>query len=218
VIQNNSIVRNTAALLIFIVTTAAAVYLELSIHFPNIVYSTHYSHPDIVRFISYSSFSFVVLFSLRNQHTLPLLALLLCIKLLQFPISLFLNNFENALYYYLCSALLDLMIAFGVVHYHNDRYLLTTFNAQSNVHVPQVMLMASLLAISSLFSCLQAVEYILYRFQPELYEDTMPFLYTHQVAIKLTLKTLFDACVWSLLLDPNRWKILQKIQNKFLAP
>jgi hypothetical protein len=218
VTQNNSILRNTVAFLIFIITTAAAVYLELSIHFPNIVYSTDYGQPDIVRFVSYLSFSFVVLLSLKNQHTLPLLALLLCIKLLQFPISLFLNNFENALYYYLCSALLDLMMAFGVVHYHNDRYLLTIFNAKSNVHVPQVMLMAFLLAISSLFSCLQAVEYILYTLQPDLYEDSMPFLYTHQVAIKLTLKTLFDACVWSLLLDPNRWRILLKIQNKFLAP
>ncbi len=216
--QNNSILKNTAAFLIFIVTTAAAVYLELSIHFPDVVYTAHYSHPDIVRFVSYLSFGFVVLFSLKKQETLPLLALLLGIKLLQFPISLFLNNFENALYYYLCSALLDLMMAFGVVHYHNDKYLLATFNAKSNVHVPQVMLMASLLAISSLFSCLQAVEYILYRFQPDLYQESMPFLYTHQVAIKLTLKTLFDACVWSLLLDPNRWRILRQIQNKFLAP
>lgn len=216
--QKYSTLRDTAAFLIFIVTTAAAVFLELSVHFPELIYATAFSSPDFVRFISYLSFSFVVLFSLQKPHTLPLLALLLCIKLLQFPISLFLNNFENALYYYLCSALLDLMMAFAVVHYHNDRYLLKTFNAKINADVPQVMLMAALLAISSLFSCLQAVEYILYRYQPALYEDSMPFLYEHQIAIKLTLKTLFDACVWSLLLDPNRWKILQKIQNKFLAP
>jgi hypothetical protein len=109
-------------------------------------------------------------------------------------------------------------MAFWIVHYHNDRALLKFFQAKAQVNLPQVMLMAFLLAVSSLFSCLQAVEYIIYTQDPSFYRDSVPFLYEHQIAVKLTLKTLFDACIWSLLLDPNRWKILQKIQNKFLAP
>ncbi len=216
--QTQTFARNTAAFLIFLISSAAAIYLELSIHFPAFVEKNNFSNADTVRLISYISFSCVVLFSLKKPHTLPLLTLILIIKLLQFPISLFLNNFENALYYYLCSALLDLLMAFWIVHYHNDRALLKFFQAKAQVNLPQVMLMAFLLAVSSLFSCLQAVEYIIYTQDPSFYRDSVPFLYEHQIAVKLTLKTLFDACIWSLLLDPNRWKILQKIQNKFLAP
>lgn len=216
--QTQTALKTTAALLIFLVSTAAVLYLEISLAYPQFLPPNVYSSADVIRFISYLSFGCVVLFSLSRPHTLPLLMLILIIKLLQFPISLFLSNFDNALYYYLCSALLDLVMAFSIVHYHNDAFLLKTFNAKAQANVPQVYLMALLLAISSLVSCLQAVEYIIYTQDPSFYQGSIPFLYQHQLAIKLTLKMLFEACIWSLLLDPNRWKILQKIQNKFLAP
>lgn len=216
--NSQALIKNIAALLIFVVSMAAVLFLELTLAYPELVTPTSFSDPNISRFISYFSFSCVVLLSLSKPHTLPLLSLVLVIKLLQFPISLFLSNFDNALYYYLCSALLDLVMAFWIVHYHNDAYLLKLFNAKTHANVPQVYLMSLILAVSSLVSCLQAVEYIIYRQVPSFYGDSFPLIYQYQHAIKLTLNTLFEACIWSLLLDPNRWKILQKIQNKFLAP
>lgn len=213
-----SLIKNIAALLIFVISTAAVLFLELTLGYPELFKPTSFSSPDIIRFISYFSFSCVVLFSLSKSHTLPLLSLVLVIKLLQFPISLFLSNIDNALYYYLSSALLDLLMAFWIVHYHNDPYLLKLFNAKTHANVPQVYLMSLILAISSLVSCLQSVEYVIYNWDRDFYKDSVPFLYQYQHAIKLTLNTLFEVCIWSLLLDPNRWKILQKIQNKFLAP
>ncbi len=109
-------------------------------------------------------------------------------------------------------------MAFWIVHYHNDPYLLKLFNAKTHANVPQVYLMSLILAVSSLVSCLQSVEYVIYTQDPDFYKDSVPFLYQYQHGIKLTLNILFEACIWSLLLDPNRWKILQKIQDKFLEP
>ncbi|MDZ7868716.1 MAG: hypothetical protein U5L02_05855 [Rheinheimera sp.] len=149
---------------------------------------------------------------------MPLLLLILMIKLLQLPISYFLKNIDTALVYYLCSALIDLLMAFCIVHYHNDRYLLKLFRSSGREQVPQVYLMALLLAISSLIACLQAMEYVIYTMDPTFYGKSTPWIYEHQRVIKQTLKTLFELSVWALLLDPNHWKILQKIQNKFLAP
>lgn len=174
--------------------------------------------PDFERMISFSSIIIIALFSLKRRQILPLLLLIVVIKLLQFPISYFLKTLDTALIYYLCSALIDLVMAFCIVHYHDDSALLKLCRAQRQGYVPQVYLMALLLAFSSLIACLQAMEYVIYTMDPAFYGKSVPWIYEHQHAIKLTLKTLFELSIWSLLLDPNRWKILQKIQNKFLAP
>ncbi len=196
--------QNVAALVICIVLMAASLYFQRV--------------PELVSTISFASLALIFLFSLHRRHVVPLLFLILMIKLLQLPISYFLKNIDTALVYYLCSALVDLLMAFCIVHYHNDRSLLRLCRSQTGEYVPQVYLMALLLAASSLISCLQAIEYVIYTMDKSFYGDSMPWIYEHQRVIKQTLKTLFELSIWSLLLEPNRWKILQKIQNKFLAP
>jgi ABC-type Fe3+-siderophore transport system permease subunit len=196
--------QNVAALAICILLMAASLYFQRV--------------PELVSRISFASLALIFLFSLHRRHIMPLLLLILVIKLLQLPISYFLKNLDTALVYYLCSALIDLLMAFCIVHYHNDRTLLKLCRSHDSGYVPQVYLMALLLAVSSLIACLQAMEYVIYTMDPEFYGKSMPWIYEHQRVIKQTLKTLFELSIWSLLLDPNRWKILQKIQNKFLTP
>ncbi len=196
--------QNVAALAICILLMAASLYFQRV--------------PELVSRISFASLALIFLFSLHRRHIMPLLFLILVIKLLQLPISYFLKNLDTALVYYLCSALIDLLMAFCIVHYHNDRTLLKLCRSHDSGYVPQVYLMALLLAVSSLIACLQAMEYVIYTMDPEFYGKSMPWIYEHQRVIKQTLKTLFELSIWSLLLDPNRWKILQKIQNKFLTP
>jgi hypothetical protein len=202
--QTSHFLKNTAAVLLCIVAMAAPFYLD--------------HQPDYERLISYGSLLVIALLSLHRRQILPLLLLIVIIKLLQFPISYFLKTLDTALVYYLCSALIDLVMAFCIVHYHYDRTLLKLFRANPQGYVPQVYLMALLLAFSSLTACLQAMEYVIYTMDPEFYGESKPWIYQHQHQIKLTLKTLFELSIWSLLLDPNRWRILLKIQNKFLAP
>ncbi len=196
--------QNVAALAICILLMAASLYFQRV--------------PELVSRISFASLALIFLFSLHRRHIMPLLLLILAIKLLQLPISYFLKNLDTALVYYLCSALIDLLMAFCIVHYHNDRTLLKLCRSHDSGYVPQVYLMALLLAVSSLIACLQAMEYVIYTMDPEFYGKSTPWIYEHQRVIKQTLKTLFELSIWSLLLDPNRWKILQKIQNKFLTP
>lgn len=178
-----------------------------------------YSHDkQITAVISYTSIALVAFFSRHDRHIWPLLVLVIGIKLIQLPVSYFLRNVEIALAYYLCSALIDVLMAFFIVHYHHDEGLLRFTKAKTFGAVPQVYLMALILGLSALTSCLLAVEFIFFYFDPSFFEDSDPLVYTYQNYIKQTLKFLFEVCIWSLLLDPNRWKILQKIQNKFLAP
>ncbi len=178
-----------------------------------------YSHDkQITTVISYASIALVAFFSRSSRHIWPLLILVIGIKLIQLPVSYFLRNVDIALAYYLCSALIDVLLAFFIVHYHHDSTLMRLTKAQSFSAVPQVYLMALILGLSALTSCLLAVEFIFFYFDQSFFADSDPIVYTYQNYIKQSLKLLFEACIWSLLLDPNRWKILQKIQNKFLAP
>ena len=195
--------RNSAVFLAFVCLITAGLFFELN------------KSAELARLVSYTSLALVVVLSLKRPYILPLLMLVLLIKLLQFPISLFLKGFNTALFYYLSSALLDLLLAFFIVHYHNDKHLLRWFKAETAPPVPQVYLMAALLAISSMFAVFQAIEYIFYYTNRDMFGGTKPFLYQHQRLIKLTLKTLFEVCIWSLLLDPKRWPILVKTERRF---
>ncbi len=202
--QTSDIVKNGIAGLLCLLSLAIPFYVD--------------HQPDIERLVSFSAIAFIALLSLQRRHILPMLLLIVLIKLLQLPISYFLKTLDTALVYYLCSALIDLVMAFCIVHYHNDAKLMSLCRANKAGHVPQVFLMALLLAVSSLLACLQAVEYVIYTMDPGFYGDSKPWIYQHQRTIKLTLKTLFELSIWSLLLDPDRWKVLRKIQDKFLAP
>lgn len=198
-------IRNTAAAALFILAVAVGLYLALN-----------RADPTIIRLFGFASLGAVILLSLRERYKLPLLLLIVLVNILQFPISAVLMTVEVPIYYYLASAMVDLLTAFFIVHYHNDPALLRFFKVTVKQDVPQVFLMALLLAVSSLVSCLQVLEVIIYHTNPDFYGDDLPLLYEYQRPIKLTLKTLFDICIWSLLLDPKRWRFLQKIQRRFM--
>ncbi len=159
----------------------------------------------------------VALFSLNRRHNLPILLLIIAVKLIALPIAYVLPHLDTIMYY-LASAFIDLLMAFCLVIYHNDSRMFKWFRVENPEHVPQVYLMALMLAVSSFVSCLQSVEYLMFVFDQDFYDKSPPLISSHQGEIKQVLKFMFDLCICSLLLDPNRWKILQKIQNKFLAP
>ncbi len=167
-----------------------------------------------------SSFAIVfliALFSINRRHNLPILLLVVMVKALALPIAYVLPN-HNAIMYYLASALIDLLMAFWLVMYHNDARLFRMFRVENPPHIPQVYLMALILFTSSFVSCIQSIEYLMFFFDENFYNESPPLVSSNQEEIKLVLNVLFDLCICSLLLDPNRWKILQKIQDKFLAP
>ena len=108
--------RNSAVFLAFVCLITAGLFFELN-----------KTSTDLARIVSYVSLALVVVLSLKRPHVLPLLMLLLLIKLLQIPITIYFATLSTALYYYLSSALLDLLLAFFIVHYHNDEHLMRSF-------------------------------------------------------------------------------------------
>jgi hypothetical protein len=186
--------------------------------FGTLAASTYFrSDATVVVALSFLLVFFVAIFSLPKRQILPILFLVFLIKLLALPIAYILGDLDPFTYY-LASAFVDLLMAFCIVFYHNDPKLLSLFKADGSRFVPQVYLMALVLAISSTISCVQSIEALMFVMDDTFYDDGPPLVSSHQAVIKQIIKILFDLSVCSLLLDPNRWKILQKIQNKFLAP
>ncbi len=202
-LKNSNPVLDFADGLLCLITLAASVYWK---HDPQAVVATSFALVIIVG-----------IFSLKTRHNLPILLLIVLVKIIALPSTYVLSQLY-VIMYYLSSALLDLIMAFCLVNYHNDPKLLKLFNVETPRNIPQVFLMALILGVSSLVSCLQSVEYLMFLFDESFYDQSPPLISSHQTEIKQALKILFDLCICSLLLDPNRWKILQKIQNKFLAP
>ncbi len=196
-------VKDLAAGVLCVSTLAASIYFM--------------SNATVVVALSFLMVFVVGLFSLSMRHILPILLLVCLIKLLALPIAYFIAELD-AFYYYLASAFVDLLMAFCIVFYHNDPVLLKLFKVNAPKFVPQVYLMATVLAISSMVYCVQSIEALMFVLDNSFYDDGPPLVSSHQEQIKLVIKILFDLTICSLLLDPNRWKILQKIQDKFLAP
>lgn len=186
--------------------------------FSTLAASTYYrADATIVVAMSFLLVFVVATFSLSMRHILPILFLVFLVKLLALPIAYVLGDLDPFTYY-LASAFVDLLMAFCIVFYHNDPKLLQLFKVDKPKFVPQVYLMALVLAISSTVSCVQSIEALMFVLDDTFYDDGPPLVSSHQMVIKQIIKILFDLSVCSLLLDPNRWKFLQKIQNKFLAP
>lgn len=195
-------IRHLLAGVLCISTLASSVYFR--------------SDAAIVVTLSFFMVFIVGIFSTTLRHILPILFLVFLIKLLALPIAYILGDLDPFTYY-LASAFVDLLMAFCIVFYHKDPFLFKVFKVNEEKSVPQVYLMAIVLAISSIVSCVQSMEALMFVLDDTFYDDGPPLISSHQSEIKQVIKLLFDLTIWSLLLDPNRWKILQKIQNKFLA-
>ncbi len=156
----------------------------------------------------------VALFSFSRRENMPVLLFVIGVQLLEFSLSLMLERVQ--LLQLTAASLLDLLLAFCIVHYHNDPALYKFFKInQPAKRVPQVYLISLVLAFSSLFSFLMAGEVMFYYIDKTIFNGEIPFFYSISGPVKLTIKVLFDLAIWSLLLDPTRWKFLRKIEQRF---
>lgn len=158
----------------------------------------------------------VAVCSNNQRQNLPILVCVIFVQVLEFIVNMLLAGDKMLLLLLTLASLLDLLLAFFIVHYHKDRLLYrfcrVTEPARS---VPQVYLLSVLLAFSSLFSFLLAGEIMFYYVDDNFFQGQVPFFYGLSGPVKLTLKVLFDLAIWSLLLDPARWWFLRKIEQRF---
>jgi hypothetical protein len=151
----------------------------------------------------------------QRKEILPVLAIVIVVKVFETLLSYVLFEIDS-LIYLMSVAMLDLILAFVMVHYHNDPALLKLFRVHPpHRHVPQVFFMSFLLALSSLLALALASEVIFYTLDPEFFAGEVPLIYSLAEPIRFALKFAFDLAIWSLLLNPAHWSLLHKIQLKF---
>ena len=153
-------------------------------------------------------------FSLNRRENLPILLFVVGIQVIELTLKLL--PAEIMLLQLTAASLLDLLLAFFIVHYHKDQVLYRLFKVQEPAkRVPQVYLLSLVLAFSSLFSFLLAAEIMFYYLDENFFQGEIPFFHSLSGPVKLVFKAMFDLAIWSLLLDPNHWKFLRKIEQRF---
>ena len=158
----------------------------------------------------------VTFFSRNQRQNLPILLCVICVQLIEFTVNMSLSAMRMHLLQLTLASLLDLLLAFFIVHYHKDRTLFRWCRVPEPARsVPQVYLLSVFLACSSLFSFLLAGEIMLFYVDENFFQGQVPFFHSISGPVKLTLKVLFDLAIWSLLLDPARWWFLRKIEQRF---
>jgi hypothetical protein len=156
----------------------------------------------------------VALFSLKRRENLPILLFVVGIQVVELILNLLPE--KTMLLHLTAASLLDLLLAFFIVHYHKDRVLYRLFKVQQPAQrVPQVYLLSLVLAFSSLFSFLMAGEIMFYYLDENFFQGNVPFFHSLSGPVKLVFKAVFDLAIWSLLLDPNHWKFLRRIEQRF---
>ncbi len=171
--------------------------------------------PNIPFLLTMVIVAFVAIASLKRRENLPVLAIVIFIKLFEAGLSFLLFE-ADVLIYFMSAAMLDLILAFVMVHYHNDPWLLKFFRVTPpHRHIPQVFLMSWLLALSSLLSLALASEVIFFTLDPAFFEGETPTLYAAAEPLRFVLKLVFDMAIWTLLLNPSHWRLLQKIQLRY---
>ena len=113
-------------------------------------------------------------------------------------------------------SLLDLLLAFFIVHYHKDAALYRFFKVQEPARrVPQVYLLSLMLAVSSLVSFLLAAEVMLFYVDENFFDGATPFFHSIHKPVRLACKIMFDLAIWSMLLNPDHWRFLRRIEQRF---
>ncbi len=157
---------------------------------------------------------FVGIFSRTRLENLPILIFVVAVQALEFIVSKIPN--EAMLLRYTSVSLLDLLLAFFIVHYHRDPALYKFFKVKEPaMRVPQVYLLSLVLTFSSLFSFLLAAEVMFYYVDENFFQGAIPFFHSISVPAQLASIILFDLAIWSMLLNPNKWKFLRKIDQRF---
>jgi len=156
----------------------------------------------------------VGLFSRDRRENLPVLLFVVGVQIAEFAASMV--PVEAMLLRLTALSLLDLLLAFFIVHYHKDPTLCNFFKVKEPARrVPQVYLLSLVLSISSLFYFLMASEVMLYYVDENFFNGAYPFFHSISGPLQLGCIIMFDLAIWSMLLNPNNWKFLRKIDQRF---
>lgn len=196
--QRNKVVKDIILFTIFVLSLTAVFWLQ------SIAY----------QFFISIALLFVIAIASRNRREVWPILLIVCLLIsIQAVIG---RSITDAIALFLTVSFIDLLIAYSIVSFHRDGFLLKICRVgKSPRQIPQVYFISFVLAVSSLFSFLLGTEMIFYTFEPDIFAGSEPFFYSIYFPVKVTIKILFDLCIWSLILDPSRWKLLRKIEQKF---
>lgn len=148
-----------------------------------------------------------------RRETWPILVIILMLLTVEIIIGL---SIPEPMIFFLILSLFDLFIAFSIVHFHREKFLLRLCRVpNTSRQVPQVYLISFVLALSSLYSFLLGSEMVFVELDPSIFEGSQPFFTSIFMPVKITIKILFDLTVWSLVLEPTRWKFLRKLEQRF---
>lgn len=195
--------KNTAkdfiCLTICILSLAAIFYFETTLY--------NYIATGIAVFV-------VGVLSRNRRENFPILLFVLGIQVLESLASILPQ--KAMLMRLTAISLFDLILAFLIVHYHRDPALYRLFKVQEPVkRVPQVYLLSLVLAVTSLFSFLIAAEVMLFYVDENFFGNSMPFFHSYSNPIRLACKIMFDLAIWSMLLNPDHWRFLRRIEQRF---
>ncbi len=169
----------------------------------------------LVFFVTYFSIFFIAFLTRKRREVWPILLIVVSLITAEILIGL---SITEPVVFCLVISLIDLIIAFSIVHYHREPFLLKLCKAgNSSRHVPQVYLLSFVLALSSLYSFLLGSEMVFVEFDPKFFGGEQSFFLSLYMPVKMTLKFLFDLIIWSLVLEPTRWKFLRKLENYFYS-
>ncbi|MBU1436353.1 MAG: hypothetical protein KKF79_03220 [Gammaproteobacteria bacterium] len=156
----------------------------------------------------------VGVFNREHRELLPILMFVVAAQVVAFLASMV--PVEAMLLRLTALSLLDLLLAFFIVHYHKDPALYNFFKVKEPaMRVPQVYLLSLVLAIASLFYFLMAAEVMLYYVDENFFNGGYPFFHSISSPVLLGCAIMFDLAIWSMLLNPNNWKFLRKIDQRF---
>jgi len=196
--QFKNAVRDICLMTIFLVSLTVVFWVEESVHF---------------FLISCLLISVVAVVTRSRREIWPVLSIIFLLHIVEFIIPFVVIE---PMAFFLVLSLFDLFIAFSIVHYHRDKWLLKVCSVSPPVRqVPQVYLISFILALSSLFSFLLGTEMVFYTLDKNIFDGAEPFFYSIYLPVALTIKILVDLSIWSLVLIPSRWKFLRKIEQTF---
>lgn len=162
---------------------------------------------------------FVGVLSNSRRENFPVLLFVLIVQAVEFlAVKLLAISLpqEQILLKLTAVSLLDLLLAFFIVHYHKDPELYRLFKVKEPAkRVPQVYLLSLALAITSLFTFMMAAEVMLFFVDENFFGGDVPFFHSISNPVRLACKIMFDLAIWSMLLNPDHWRFLRRIEQRF---
>jgi hypothetical protein len=196
--QIKKAVKDACWLTIFLLSITAAFWIENWIH---------------VFLITLGSILLITYLTRNRKQNWPVLLIVVLLISMEVAIGL---SITNQIVFCFVLSLIDLFIAFSIVHFHREKLLLKLCGVrQPSPQVPQVFLISFVLALSSLYSFLLGAEMVFLAMDPKLYDGAEPFFVSLYLPVKVTIKLFLDVIIWSLVLETSRWRILRILEKYF---